>query len=158
MLAIVEFNNVPCPPVLGAVKLGVFHTSEEKKVVGQYEINLTEVRNLRDKWSCKPITFLCGADGGWKDGIGTSGYVVTTEHSDQPIVTGHAAEGQREKNASSTRQELLGQLAIEYWVTQLIQTLGEPGWDLQAHVVIDSQASIDKLDRCKQLIGIKDVF
>ena len=59
---------------------------------------------------------LCGSVGGLKDGIGTSGYVIHREGYDEPVMRGYTAEQQRGMEASSTRQELLAQLCIEYGI------------------------------------------
>ena len=138
--------------------LGVFLTKEERKVVRQFEINKQEVQNLKHKWSSEKVTLLCGTDGGLKDGIGTTGYVITDPDGTSPIVMGHAAEKQPSHDASSTRQELLAQLAVVYWIDHFIQVFGEPGWEAQIHLVTDSQASRDILDRSSMAIGIKDVM
>ena len=50
---------------------------------------------------------ICGSDCDLKDGIGTSDYVIYQSDSDEPLVTGYAAEIQKSDDASSTRQEML---------------------------------------------------
>lgn len=57
---------------------------------------------------------LCGTDGGLKDGLGTSEYVITVPDSEVPLVIGHAAELHAGGVVSSTWYELLGQLAVAY--------------------------------------------
>ena len=137
---------------------GVFHDREVRKVIGQFELNMEVLRSLREQWACEPIRLLCGADGGLKDGIGTSGYVITLPDGDTPLVTGHAAEAQLISSSSSTRQELLAQVAVEYWIEHLLQLLGTPLWDLTVTVVTDSQASIDIVQNCGSVYGLKDVL
>ena len=137
---------------------GIFMTPEERKVVGQFELDLTEFRKLKAAWGKEKITLLCGTDGGLKDGIGSTGYVITDPTADKPLLMGGAAEKQDLEEASSTRQELLAQLAVVYWLDHLIQVIGEPCEEVDIHLVTDSQASIDILGRCTQNIGIKDVM
>ena len=141
-----------------SVAAGVFQDRFVRKVIGQFELNMSELRSLREQWACAPIRLLCGADGGLKDGIGTSGYVLTLPEREQPLVTGHAAESQGNLSSSSTRQELLAQVAVEYWIDHLLQLLGIPVWDLSVTVVTDSQASIDIVQNCGSVCGIKDVL
>ena len=137
---------------------GVFKDRVVRKVIGQFELNMVELQFLREKWALEPIRLLCGVDGGLKDGIGTSGYVITRPDGATPLVTGHVAESQINPSSSSTRQELLAQLAVEYWIDHLLKLLGIPGWDLKATVVTDSQASIDIVQNCGNVRGIKDVL
>ncbi len=86
---------------------------------------MDEVTNLQLKWHTDRITFLCGSDGGLKDSIGTSRYALIDSESDTPFVMGHSAENQVDLTTpSSTRQELLGHLAVVYWVEHCIRTLG----------------------------------
>ena len=61
------------------------------------------------------ITLFCGAHGGLKDGVGTSGYNIFLKNQETPLIYGHAVELQDYPGASSTRQKLLAQLACEYW-------------------------------------------
>ena len=140
------------------VSAGVFHDWVVRKVIGQFELNMSELRLLREKWACAPIRLLCRADGGLKEGIGTSGYVLTLPDSEQPLVTGHAAESQTNLSSSSARRELLAQVAVEYWIDHLLQLLGIPLWDLSVTVVTDSQASIDIVQNCGSVGGLKDVL
>ena len=145
-------ESVPPPPV----EVGVFHRSYQRKVVGQFEVSLEELRALKGIWNQGALTLLCGSDGGLKDSIGSSGYVILDPNRDCPLVTGHSAETQAETGSSSTRQELLGQLAVAYWISHLCFILGEPGTPLTVQLVTDSQASIDIMDNLDKAIGLKD--
>ena len=71
------------------------------------------------------------------------------------MVVGYSAEKQLSK-ASSTRQELMAQLCIEYWVDHLIRRIGEPGYQLAVTLVTDSKASIDILEQIPNKIGLKE--
>ena len=63
---------------------------------------------------------------GLKDGIGTSSYAFFRPNDTDPIIAGSAVESQPHTTASSTRQELLGQLAVEYWLQKLQKEWGTP--------------------------------
>ena len=58
------------------------------------------------------MELVCATDGGLKDSMGTSSYTVYFPQDLTPIVFGMAGEYQQWEHASSTRQELLGQLGI----------------------------------------------
>ena len=47
---------------------------------------------LREIWHKNQLTLYCGADGGLKDGIGTSGYNLYIGREETPFVYGHATE------------------------------------------------------------------
>lgn len=126
--------------------------------MGQFEVNMEEVQKLRPKWPTEQITLICGADSGLKDLIGTSGYIILDPSGDNPLATGHSAKKQSDRTGSITRQELLGHLAVVYWVAHLIQTLGEPGFPLDIQLVTDSQASIDIQENAEKVLGLKDVM
>ncbi len=57
-------------------KIGEFDTAAEKNVLGHFEINQIELDTLVNEWSQRPVILNCGSDGGLKDDIGTSGYVL----------------------------------------------------------------------------------
>ncbi len=88
-LAVIDLNKVQQPPQVTVPILGVFSTKEERTVVGNFQIDLTEMKNLREKWAQEPIHLLCGADGGLKDDIGSSGYCIIIPNRDVPLVTGY---------------------------------------------------------------------
>ena len=157
-IAIIDINTIPPPRPLLVPKLGVFNLRDERQVVGQFEIDKVEFNCLRDRWRTESVTLLCGTDGGLKDDIGSSGYIITDPLGEIPLVKGHAAERAMAPDSSSTRQELLAQLAVVYWIQHILLVLGIPGHSLTIQVVTDSQASIDILEKCTSLVGIKDVL
>ena len=73
----------------------------------------------------------------------------------EPIIKGSAVEFQPHKSASSTRQELLGQLAIQYWLRKLQEEWGVPRNQPEIILITDSQARIDILKSAGTIIGIK---
>ena len=113
-----------------------------RMTLGKYSINNEEFQSLKEKWHVQQIVLICGSDGGLKGQIGTSGYVIYTESGTAPLIRGFSAEEQATSNSSSTRQELLAQLCVEYWVLHLINKLGEPDSPIQVQLITDSQASI----------------
>ena len=141
-----------------ALVFGHFRHAAKKKVVGQFEINLRVAKELQRRWHSQECALVCGTDGGLKDGIGTSGYTIYTNFDKTPLLEGHAAELQTSISASSTRQELLGQLAIEYWLEHMTHTFGEPPGPVQIQLVTDSSASISILEKTTNRVGLKDVM
>ena len=77
------------------------------------------------------------------------------EQSRDPVLSGYVAESQTSPGASSTRQELLAQLGIEYWLQYLANKLGEQLVKVSIQLVTDSQASIQILETFTSSIGIK---
>jgi len=77
---------------------------------------------------------------------------------DQAIVSGMAAEYQVWEHASVTRQELLGQLGVEYWLHKFQQLWGIPRQSLSITLITDSQVSIDLLENVQEQQGIKDTL
>ena len=88
-------------------ELGIFNNPAIKQVVGQFEISMRVANKVKANWHNQECSFLCGTDGGLRDGIGTSGYIIYSEYDEDPLIEGHAAEHQPNETASSTRQELL---------------------------------------------------
>ena len=154
---IIPEESIVTPPIRSPV-FGLFEQPEIKQVVGQFEINLSVMEQLKRKWHNAPIKLVCGADGGLKDCIGTNGYVVYTHPEELELLRGYSAEIQLHENASVTRQELLGQLAIDFWLQHMVVTFGEPTAAVEVHIVTDSQASIDIVNNVRNKIGIKDVL
>ena len=75
-IGVIDCENVNMRQTAQTPQLGVFLTKEERKVVGQFEIDKQEIQNLKQKWHSEMVTLLCGTDGGLKDGIGTTGYMI----------------------------------------------------------------------------------
>ena len=93
-----------------------------------------------------------------KDEIGTSGYVLYRDAEDEPLLTGYSAELQYGKFSSSTRQELLAQLCIEYWMEHLYSIWGPLKHQITLEVVTDSQASLIIMENMKNIVGMNDVL
>ena len=73
------------------------------------------MKRLQNLWRTQQIELVATTDGGLKDSVGTSSYALFFPNEFPPIIQGFAGEYQPQKSASSTRQELLGQLGMEYW-------------------------------------------
>ena len=142
-------------------RLSVDSTSpcgDESRVLGKFMIDSTQMERLKQCWYSSPVTLVAATDGGLKDGIGTSSYALFFTEEFPPIIQGCAGEHQSTKSASSTRQELLGQLGVEYWLRKLVIQWGFPRISLAVTLVTDSKASMDILANTKNLQGIKDTF
>ena len=130
----------------------------EHNVLGNYKIDEQLLQNLHTKWKDDEVQLVCATDGGLKDGVGTSSYAIFFPGNHIPIVTGRAGEWQPRENASSTRQELLGQLGLEYWFARLETKWGRPRKGLQIILITDSQASIEIMANIPNIMGIKDTL
>ena len=103
-------------------------------------------------------SLVCGTDGGLKESLGTSGYVVYRDGAICPVIRGHSAETQVNPTPSCTRQELRAQLSIEYWLCHLLELYGEPANKVSVWIVTDSQASTEILDKLQSTVGMKEVL
>ena len=130
----------------------------ERNVLGNYRIDENQLQALQNQWIYDDCHLICATDGGLKEGVGTSSYAIFFPENHIPIVSGRAGEWQPRENASSTRQELLGQLGIEYWLTRLETKWGRPRKGLQITLITDSQASIDIMANIPNITGIKDTL
>ena len=140
----------------GVKEVGTFTDEHIKNIVGTFTVNESELTQLTAYWHTQKINLVVGSDGGLKDGIGTSAYVFFLGASEEPVIYGYAAERQHCREASSTRQELLAQLSVEYWIAHLINILGEPIEELSIKLITDSQASIMIRDRMSRMLGMRD--
>ena len=130
----------------------------ETQVIGKFEINSSLLEELEAKWQRVDCTLVSATDGGLKDNIGTSSYAIFFPQQDTPILSGRAGEYQPDDSASSTRQELLGQLGIEYWLSRLERKWGRPRNGINLLLITDSQASLDIMENVGNQIGIKDTL
>ena len=126
--------------------IGRFNTKHERQVIGQFEIAMDQLPVSREKWEKNQLKLYCGADGGLKDSVGTNGYNLFIDREDNPLVYGHAAEIQADNSASSTRQYLLAQIAIEYWIRHLVEYLGSSDHPIKVVMVTDSSTSISTVE------------
>ncbi len=115
-----------------------------------------EVEVLKSEWHTGRTKMVCGTDGGLKDRIGITGYVIYGATRETPLIYGYSAKLQTTDNSSSTRQELLAQLCVVYWLQHLVEVFGEPDRPIRVTLITDSQASILMLSKMPRLIGIKD--
>ena len=137
-------------------QLGDIDDETKRKLLGTFVINHEEAESIKLHWQTGQVHLVCGSDGGLKDRIGTSGYVIYGEYRENPLVKGYSAEQQYDDKSSSTRQELLAQICVEYWIQQLATTWGQPCSQLRTTLVTDSQSSMDILKKMDQCLGMKD--
>ena len=91
--------------------LGNFTTIHEKSIIGTIKLEEEEeIKKIQQNWNTGNRRITCGTDGGLKDGIGTTGYVIYNTKTRQQILTGYSGEEQVSTSASSTRHELRAQL------------------------------------------------
>ena len=153
---------IPEDPLVGVSDeqqsvLGRFRYDHIKRIVVTYIISKDQLTHLAAAWHTQKVELVCGSDGGLKNNIGTSGYVLCLGSS-APVIYGFAAEQQYSDTSSSTRQELLAQLSIEYWVAHLVEIFGVPRETVQITLVTDSQASIQILDSITKVVGMKPLL
>ena len=130
----------------------------EETVRGKYTVDSQLLLELEQKWH-SPDTVIVGAtDGGLKEHIGTSSYAIFLTGTDAPVISGYAGEYQPRNDASSTRQELLGQLGLEYWLKELRLRWGIPRNALKVTLVTDSQASLDIMNNMVHTGGIREML
>ena len=132
------------------------HRQQEMKntVLGQYFIDTELYQELEERWHQSDTIIVGATDGGLKSGIGTSSYAFFLPQNDTPVIAGFAREYQPQSDASSTRQELLGQLGLEYWLQILKERWGVPRHSIKLILVTDSQSSIDILENMENMRGL----
>ena len=137
---------------------GKFENETINKIIGKNTVHKDQWKRLAEDWATSSVELICGSDGGLKENLGTSGYVLYRDPSDNPILTGYSAEAQYGKSASSTRQELLAQLCIEYWLEHFYRLWGPPKNKIRINVITDSQASLIISDNLKHIVSMKEVL
>ena len=130
----------------------------QKQVLGKYRINHSQMNKLKLHWQTAHTTIVCATDGGLKDKVGTSSYAFFLPREDDPILVGFSTEYQPLLSASSTRQELLGQLAVEYWLLTMRSKWHSPRYRISVVLVTDSQSSIEIIKATDRIIGISDTL
>ena len=129
-----------------------------EQVIGQYTVDDNILESFHQKWHTLDNRLICATDGGLKDSIGTSSYGFFLPDNNQAMIAGFSGEYQPSQSASSTRQELLGQLAVEYWIKRLQKRWGVPRNGLTVTLVTDSQSSIDIMDKISGASSIRDML
>ena len=137
---------------------GTFEHETINMIIGKSTVHKDQWKRLAEDWATNSVEMICGSDGGLKENLGTSGYVLYRDPSDNPILTGYSAEAQYGTAASSTRQELLAQLCIEYWLEHFFRLWGPPKNTIRLQVITDSQASLIIFDNLKNIVSMKEVL
>ena len=143
---------------LGKIKLKDEGSLARSRVLGTYTINQQQMEKLKQLWHTSNNNIVAATDGGLKESMGTSSYALFFPDDPVEIVKGYAGEYQPKPSASSTRQELLGQLGVEYWLEDLANQWGRPRNSCRMVLVTDSQSSIDIMKNIPQGIGIRDML
>ena len=125
-----------------------------EQVIGKYEIDEAQWNKLYQQWHMEGNTIVVATDGGLKGSIGTSSYAFFFNNDEKAIISGQAGEYQPRDTASSTRQELLGQLGVEYWLGKLADKWGVPRNGCQIVLITDSKASIEIMRAAEEGLGI----
>ncbi len=155
-LSITKQLNELMPP-----RLGLYQRRQQTaadNVLGKYDKNEMLLEDLKAKWHQTDCHLVCATDGGLKDGIGTSSYAFFFPQQLTPLIAGKAGEYQPNESASSTRQELLGQLGVEYLLSKLAHQWGRPRNGISIMLITDSQASIEIMQNVGHPLGIKDTL
>ena len=132
--------------------------THEEAIVGRYTWDEEQMDQFRQQWTDMECTVIAATDGGLKEGVGTSSYALFFPEVATPILQGHTGEYQPSRTASSTRQELRGQLGIEYWLARLARRWGIPRKTFTVILITDSKASIEILENAYNIVGIKDTL
>ena len=130
----------------------------EQQIMGKFQVDAEMIKKLNKQWHTPENIIVGATDGGLKSHIGTSSYAIFLRDNTTPIVTGYAGEYQPRNDASSTRQELLGQLGLDYWLQRFQQWWGRPRNSAKIILVTDSQASIEIMAKLTDTLGLKDVL
>lgn len=130
----------------------------EYHVKGRFKINQGQLDKLKSQWHNEECKVIVATDGGLKDAVGMSSYELLFPNESPAIVQGYTGEYQPSRTASSTQQELLGQLGVGYWLARFATLWGIPREIFQLTLLTDSQASIDIIENTKNLIDIKDTL
>ena len=141
-------------PLMSEAQTGDKYTIIKDQVMGTSHTDETKMESLQEMWHSHDGTILGATDGGLKDTVGSSSYAIFLPGDSTPVICGYATEYQPRAEASSTRQELLGQLGLEYWIDRLHQRWGRPRGNLQLVLITDSKASIDIMKSVPQALGI----
>ncbi len=127
-------------------------------VIGKFTIDEERMHLLKTEWNQPNCAFVGAMDGGLKDSIGTSSYGIFLPQDSQAVIEGYAGEYQPRPSASSTRQELLGQLGLEYWLEKLKQQWGTPRRQIRLDLIMDSKASIDITSNVDNILWVGDTL
>ena len=133
-------------------------TQWRSQVVGKSRTDQSQLSSLETQWKADTCTIICATDGSLKDTVGTSSYAFFLPQETEPFLEGSSVEHQPQLEASSTRQELLGQLAAEYWLHDLRQKWGTPRRPLRFILVTDSKASMEIMKSVPLIIGMSDTL
>ena len=136
----------------------IHQSSVEARILGKYTLDEEGLTLIKQQWHTGTCKLIGATDGGLKNKIGSSSYAIYAPDNTQPVIEGYAGEAQVNSSASSTRQELLGQLAIEIWMDKLYQRWGPPQCRITLVVVTDSKSSIEILQNMSQIRGIADTL
>ena len=133
-------------------------THLKDQVIGRFHVDTAQLENLLEQWHDKGFKLFAATDGGLKDMVGTSSYAFFFEEELTPILWGSTGEFQPNETASVTRQELCGQLGVEYWLARWTQQWGVPRGHFHVTVITDSKASIDIMQNTQNIGGIRDAL
>ena len=109
-----------------------------KQVIG-YMPAAIQFEELVTAWH-DPSPIIVATDGGLKGSIGTHGYVMVQDGSTDLLVSGFGAEKAMEGTLTSTREELIAMLAIQYLINIFQEWIGCPK-NGEFIVITDSEAA-----------------
>lgn len=128
------------------------------QILGKHMHNEAKLAELRQMWTTQGGTIISATDVGLKDWVGTSSYALFLPQDNQPIVEGHVGRFQPQVGASSTWQELIGQLGVEVWLNKLKNQWGTPQWPIKIILIADSKTSMEIMENIKGVKGVKDAL
>ena len=111
----------------------------KRQIIGQIKSSIGLMK-LKEEWNEKP-DIIAATDGGLKDELGSHGYKIVFAGETEAIIEGHGAEQTANGTMTSTREELIGILAIYYIIQTCIEVWGKPKNGLDIQIVTDSEAA-----------------
>jgi len=105
------------------------------------------------------LNLTSATDGGYGEEIGSWGYLLFFDNEEKPILKGYSAETSEFDTMQSTREELLGMLAVEY-IMQILGTMwGLPNINLGLAIISDIESAIgSREDNGKVVLGAKGII
>ena len=128
-----------------------------RDTIGCIIIDRQLLTELKVRWH-EGLFLTSATDGGLGEDIGSWSYLIFFGDDERPIIKGYSAETSSFDTMQSTREELLGMLAVEFVMMVLAQVWGVPRIKVEMRLISDSKSAIKSCnDEGKIPIGVKGV-